>query len=342
MALLTASEDCSCKISLFQNGGMTASKLLPPQVSGIRAVCVNRLNKDATLVVFGEKLGVKLFLVPDLDESTVHHDIQVRFLGSGLSQEKPSIDHRINCVGSATLFPEDDSTGLNEVLVVSGDSNGSCYLYRFTERLSYRSPSVQLFYQDERPILSLDLIHIGRRYFVLLGGTGGSVHIFDLPDTAEQAAWLRLSNAPLVSYDAHSMGTNAIASFFTTGADGRCALRICSGGDDQAICCCNVSVEANDPNAPAVVSILQLNRAKEAALSAIKGVAFVDHEHIVVTGYDQRLAVWSCNDGLGLLADEAVDIGDINCLATCFRPDQGDFLVAVGGAGVEILSIKVL
>jgi WD40 repeat protein len=274
-----------------------------------------------------------------LDESTVYQDIQVRFLGSGVSLEKPSIDHRINCVGSATLFTENHTTGQDEVLVVSGDSNGSCYLYRFSERLNYGSPSVQLLYRDERPILSLDLIHVGRRYLLLLGGTGGCVRIFDLPDTAEETAWLRLDNAPLVCYDAHSMGTNAIASFFITDSDGRCVLRICSGGDDQAICCCNVSVEAIDPNAPAVVSILQLNRAKEAALSAIKGVAFIDREHFVLAGYDQRLAVWSCNDGL--LADEAVDIGDINCLATCFRPDQGDFLVAVGGAGVECLSIKV-
>ena len=129
-------------------------------------------------------------------------------------------------------------------LVVSGDSNGSCYIYLFSSELT--SSSGQLLYRDERPILSLDLIKCDSRYLLLLGGTSGSVTIFDLPGEAAPNAWLNITHTPLLRYIAHSMGTNSITACLKAFSDGSRFLRICSGGDDQAICCCDVNLHTNE------------------------------------------------------------------------------------------------
>lgn len=333
LALLTGSEDCSSKITLYRGGVIESSKLLPPQVSGIRAVCCSRFDVDSTIIVVGGKVNVQAYLVRDLDPQSKTLEIDVKFLGNGIPQEKPTIDHRINCVGAVRV----SSNAGDLALIVAGDSNGSCYIYLFSSELT--SSSGRLLYRDERPILSLDLIRCDSRYLLLLGGTSGSVTVFDLPGDTAPNAWLDISHTPLLRYSAHSMGTNTITARLKTSSDGSRFLRICSGGDDQAICCCDVHLNTNELGVVDFAFVLRTSWAKEAAMSALKGVEFVDERHLVATGYDQRLSVWHCDDHvLVKLVDVAVDIGDVNCLAHCII-GNGNHLVAVGGAGVELLSI---
>jgi hypothetical protein len=67
----------------------------------------------------------------------------------------------------------------------------------------------------------------------------------------------------------------------------------------------------------------------------------MDDYHLAATGYDQRISIWRLgkrNAKLSLIADAAVDIGDINCLAYC-DAGMGKHLLAAGGAGVEMLSV---
>lgn len=332
IALLTASEDCSARICTYRDGKISTAIILPSQVSGIRAVCSVRIDFASTVVILGGKIDMHLFLICDLN---VQDHINVEYLGHGRSTEKASIDHRINSIAAATLTK---ANGDNTLLVVSGDSNGSCYLHIFTETTKYALSGGQLLFQDERPILSVSLVQYFDRYLLVTGGTAGLVSVFDLRGASDLG--VKLVGTPILTYSAHSMGTNAIASVMISSEDNGCILRICSGGDDQAVCCCDVHLTESFPIAGAVIE--RIIWGKESSMSAVKGVGFIDNSHIAISGYDQQLSVWRCDgDCLVSKATIAVDIGDINCLSATTL-DDGNHLVAVGGAGVELLLVDQL
>ena len=335
LALLTGSEDCSAKLSLYRDGIISTSKLLPPHVSGIRAVCSCQLCGGTTILVIGSKVEIQLFLVYPFNDGDF--EIAVRNLGFGRPPVKQSIDQRLNAIGAVPL----SSDSGDDALVVTGDSSGSCYLYRYSGLAdSNSSYEVQLFYQDDRPIIAVDIVKHDERYVLLLGTTAGDIVAFDLPGVADPQVWQNLSRIPLLRYSAHSMGTNAISARLHV-VSGLRRLRICSGGDDQAISCCDVAMSSCESGILNEATVLHTCRAENAAISALKGVAFIDDEHIVATGYDQRISVWEvgeANAELSLVADAAVDIGDINCLAHC-EIGNNRHALAIGGAGVDLLSV---
>jgi len=335
LALLTGSEDCSAKLSLYRDGIISTSKLLPPHVSGIRAVCSCQLCGGMTILAIGSKVEIQLFLVYPFNDGDL--EIAVRNLGFGHPPVKQSIDQRLNAIGAVPL----SSDSGDDALVVTGDSSGSCYLYRYSGlQDSNSSYEVQLFYADDRPIIAVDIVKHDERYILLLGTTEGDIVAFHLPGAADPELWQELSIIPLLRYSAHSVGTNAISARLHV-VSGLRRLRICSGGDDQAICCCDVALPSCELGNLKEATVLHTCRAENAAISALKGVKFIDDEHIVATGYDQRISVWEvgeANAELSLVADAAVDIGDINCLAHC-EIGNNRHALAIGGAGVELLSV---
>jgi len=333
LALLTASEDCSSRISLIRGGSLTASKLLPLQESGVRAVCSSRRScHDApTLaVVGGSKLTLQFFLVSDGQNFPT-----VKFLGYGRPPEKTTIDHRINTVSSAFLesqFEREDDIHL----VASGDSNGSCYLYFVKESSTKTRLNVtgQLLYRDLRPIVSLTTIKISNRILLLVGTTGGDLKILEVPQYGKTES----IGAPLVVLECkpHQMGTNCISGRVV---ERESVVRICSGGDDQSLFCCDVSVSST----PGVTArIVRSKIVQGAATSALRGICWCGDRHLVATGYDKQMKAWHLSDSftLELVATEQVDVGDVNCLACC--PSLGDnkCTVAVGGAGTELFSFS--
>jgi len=199
--------------------------------------------------------------------------------------------------------------------------------------------SIELLYQDERPILAVEIIRIGTRYILIIGTTSGEVVLFDLPSDASSTDWTDISNtAPILRYQAHSMGTNTISARLIEDSEQR-LLRICTGGDDQAICCSDVDVLFCGVCKLKQAAITATSRAPDAAISALKGVKFIADHYLVATGYDQRMSVWRVADGeIIFVTDTAVDIGDINCLAHVYV-GSGKHLLAAGGAGVELLSM---
>jgi WD40 repeat protein len=280
--------------------------------------------------------------VEDIDD-TMFDDVKIRYLGNSSPIEKLSIDHRINCVRAFVLKTDEDldeSEGGDSyqpiIVVVTGDSNGSCYEYQFIKSFT---TSGKLVYKDERPILCLDIVPSASDYLLFVGGTAGDVAMIYL-------------TLPVEPYDdsdptlrllihAHSMGTNSISVRTLSSNYNNRVLRILSCGDDQSISCRDVTISSygrvDARNAKCKV--------KNAALSALKGIHFIANNLVVVTGYDQKISLWRyiSNKSLVKVHECATDIGDVNCFSICsiggtHRCSQ---LLVVGGAGLEVLQLRI-
>ena len=343
--ILTGSEDCSARLTIYRCDKALASTTLPPQVSSIRAVCSCRFDISSTLVVIGGKNSVELFVVDDIDDTMVDR-VAIRYLGSGSPVEKLSIDHRINCVRAFMLKKDCDSVDEEEedkdapiIFVVSGDSNGSCYEYQFSKSFN---ASGKVIYKDERPILCLDIIRSSSHYLLFVGGTAGDVAMI----------YMTLPVDPYEDWDPklclllhlHSTGTNSIAArilndshYHHSGRD----VRIISCGDDQAITCTDVTIETYGRKKATTAQF----KVSDAALSALKGIQFITTNLVVATGYDQKISVWRCIDEKSLtkVHECATDVGDVNCFSACVIGGTNicSHLLVVGGAGIEVLKLQI-
>ena len=361
LALLTGSEDCSSRVSLWRGGILVSSKLLPAQESGVRAVCHCRsISGGSTLAaVSGAKLNTQFFLVHDLKERPAPSasgcdtdDFSVELLGHGSPSKSASIDHRINAVKAFPLHVVDG--GNDAYLVATGDSNGSCYLYRVLHNPPKKKKTIAglLLCKEARPILSLDMVSAGdpRQILLVIGTNEGDVSVRDISSFVDSSG-LDLceeitNSATLACYRAHSMATNAISAQVLQGqhSSNKIVLRLCSGGDDQAVCCCDLEILTGDSSGRLrSIQSPRVETRREAALSAIRGINWIDGNRFVTTGYDQRLTLWQWeNDGsINKHEDIFVDVGDINCLACSTNRQDGKYEIAIGGVGIEFFSVNV-
>ena len=190
------------------------------------------------------------------------------------------------------------------LIVVSGDSNGSCYEYQFTENFN---ASGMLVYKDERPILCLCIVSSNSHYLLFVGGTAGDVAMIHMTLPVEPYddfdPMLRLL------INAHSMGTNAIAVQVLSDHHDR-VLRIVSCGDDQGISCTDVTLSFYG-NKKVINAQFTVNNA---AFSALKGIQFITNDLVVTTGYDQKISVWRFvgKKQLVKVHECTTDIGDVN------------------------------
>ncbi|GAX13456.1 hypothetical protein FisN_36Lh006 [Fistulifera solaris] len=328
-AVISASEDCYTTTSIFQDEKLVAVKRLPPIVSGVRAVCSSSSVEGRHLLACGGGQLEIMFYICDGN----HHDDSLfpllSFIGCGVPSEKQLIDQRINAMKAVFL------TGTafeSRHLVVTGDSDGACCMYFVAEEKSRRTMGYT-FFRSERPILSVEIWKDGDASFIIAGTTNGFLYVFEaseklLLDVAKEGTHLR----PILTYRGHSMGTNAIAACMTPLSKTK-TLRIASVGDDQAICCCDIVKDSQD-QAVIVSKIVK----PEASLSALKGVEWTSDRTLVTVGYDQRVVNWKITDEIVPLSVTQVSIGDVNCLGKGRGP-RGT-VVAVGGAGVELITIE--
>ena len=138
----------------------------------------------------------------------------------------------------------------------------------------------------------------------------------------------------LLSHKPHQMGLNGINAKIFSRPD---VLRVCSAGDDQAICCCDIRLKSENSRLEA--AIFCSHSIPGAALSALRGIHWLSDNHILATGYDQRLSVWQLLPTVRETAIVYTDVGDVNSLAY-IRQRGGHSLAAVVGAGVELFSLR--
>jgi WD40 repeat protein len=352
--LLTGSEDCTSKISLCRSDSIVDSMSLTPQESCVRAVCSSQFDESsALLVVGGGKLILQFFLVYSdqgnvkEDHSTVN-DVGISLLGQLKNRDKASIDHRINAVKSLPMKGD----GSRKHLIVAGDSDGCCHIVAVSEDSHATVAPAILVSTNSRPILCIDLLAVGSRVLVMIGNTGGEVLLFDLPgsDAELLAQWndLRHNWHPLCIYKAHQMGTNTIHALLQESESSidSTTVKICTGGDDQALCICDVSFSQGSDGRLALTFAPDPHVIKELSFSAIKGVFQLSHlgrAFVVSVGYSQQLAVWELSHERRplLKARVSVDLGDINCLAVLDALNSSsDLMIAVGGLGIENLQLR--
>ncbi|CAB9520178.1 WD repeat domain 6 [Seminavis robusta] len=320
-ALVTGSEDCASRISLFQNGTLTCTKRLPPQESCVRAVCSSTHHAEGhtttLIVVGGGKLMLQFFLVHNrlLPNEAVKFDTTpastgdalIRFMGNGVSREKASIDHRINSVCSILLETTDSTVGDSVAscplaVVTAGDSEGNCHIYLITvdiggfKKQSWRGLPLPKPDLVRRPILSVEMVKVGSHLLLFVGTTGGDIELWELPSDASAEEWNVLLDPKaaaattfpatrLAQYHAHQMGVNSISAC-TLNND---TVLVCSGGDDQAITLSEFQI------ATATTATMRRSiTVREASSSAIKEVLLLGKNRILSVGYSQRLALWEC------------------------------------------------
>jgi len=391
-AVLTGSEDCTSRVTFYTNGNIVASKQLPPQESCVRAVCssssVNNVHNTTEtkflLAVGGGKLTLQFFLVvhqkqgPGSSEKMSNSycddsvklaldDIRIHFLGYGKVKEKASIDHRINAVKSIQLEGL-QAAGLLH-LVAAGDSEGNCHLYLVNleydgKRHSWQGLPLPQPQSLRRPILSIDIVKIQTRLLLLVGTTGGDIHLWDLPALASAEEWLlfqqnteQQSNVVfpamcIGTYHPHQMGTNSIsASEFFVDSN---KVLVYSGGDDQSLSLCELSIVFDENRSRLeTANSSKLTIVRGASSSAIKEVSVLDKDHVMSVGYSQRLAIWrrlgntpsganeKQNKGLKLVWSASTSVGDVCCLASIRSREQPqDHIVAVCGASLELFSVS--
>ena len=355
--LVTASEDCSSRISAWKDGRAVDSVSLTPQESCCRCVTVSQIDeKSALLVIGGGKLTLQFFLIKERSDrkeinSTKH--LKISFLGNGLtSKNGATIDHRINSINTVPFFDSERRSHF----VIAGDSEGSAHAFIISENNDedFRKPRGLLVPTTiERPILCIKSLVIGDRILVLMGTTGGYIDMFDLPGSLSQLrdCWHDFSSLwnPIGRYHGHQMGTNTISAetLSSEKANGNMSaiISIVSGGDDQALCVSRISLEQVDDSDPRLQLQKEphLNIVQEASFSAIKGVSclrFCGERYLLSVGYSQQLSIWKFRVEDDMLLECTsrlpVDLGDVNCLSIYQSSDESSYLVAVCGMGVEI------
>ena len=374
LILLTGSEDCTSRLSLLSNGDdggtILESISLTPQESCVRAVCASQQDDDHSstlLVVGGGKLILQFFLVECQDSrhlaQTGLDGLTITFLGHGRTVgPTASVDHRINAVQAMPLLVE---TAVGIHFVVAGDSNGNGHFFVVAQNKDLkRSKAGRVLPICHRPILCVEMIRVEDRILILFGTTGGDLLMWEAPGTISMDddwdEFLRqvcTDRSRLGAYQAHQMGTNTISARVKSvdrnnnGIVSTTVL-ICSGGDDQAICMCEVAFIVNDHGELELrTDQLRPYVTKEASSSAIKGIVqFQDEDEttkLLSVGYSQRLAVWHhCSSdlrdspgALDLVDRCLVDVGDVNSLASVGAPNKEQITIAVCGQGVEIFTM---
>lgn len=296
--------------------------------------------------------------------------IQLHFLGYGRTKKKASIDHRINDVKSVSL--EDLNGRQNGIgkmqgrmapqhLIAAGDSEGNCHIYMISGEPTEKKHSwmgLPLPPNNDgsfKPVLSIEMLKIRNRVLLFTGKTSGQIDIWDMPGTLDaddlHAFSPQINEDPrsetfpaqlIFSYDAHQMGVNSISTSLLT--DPPDTVLICSGGDDQAISLCELSVKFNESATRIeTAQSIKFSRTSEASSSAIKGVQLLSNTHIISVGYSQRLALWKIpiERSLQLLWTAPTSVGDTNCLTATVlsEQDKESYLVAVAGASVDFFTI---
>jgi hypothetical protein len=330
VVVVTASEDCSSRLAIWQNDKFVSSMEMTPQESGVRAVCYSQATDslETVVAVGGSKLALQFFLVEHRDTG-----VRIRLLGQGRTNEKSAMDHRINTLAS---LPAKSLTGGHvQHIIAAGDSRGRIILHAvYASKIESSRPDGCCIYESDRPILSVKLVEWQHRRLVVFGTTGGDVGILDISNhTIDEAQSIRPLLPLLAQYHAHTVGANAISVCHRLWQNGQEGLVIASGGDDQRLTWCSVKSD----KVTGTIGLGQPVYLELASISAIRGCVWIDSERVATVGYGGRLAIWRWTETkLEVLETASVQVGDVNgmSLVPGTRPT-----FVVGGAGLQVFEV---
>jgi hypothetical protein len=340
--VVTASEDCTSRVSILdRDGSVVSTKKLTPQANSVRAVCMSRVRGERTcassdfvpalIVAGGCRLTLQLFV---LRRASALDDVEVEYIGKGTlgSKSSSSIDQRINAVAAISIGSE-DSDNAHASLVASGDSEGACCLYAVPAEVqsSYKG---HLVFQSDRPVLCLSLARVLSRIILVAGTSGGELIVHDVTRFPSGGLeWPQVFRSK-----PHMVGANAVDTRVPWNERG--VLRICTGGDDQRIHCCEIQVSEGASSAALIRSVTCDN----ACTTSICGVSWLDDEHVCATCSGQQLVIFKVSfPWMTRIACTSVPVGDVSGLAVCDSNSEAPncVTVAVTGAGVAVYKARL-
>jgi len=365
--LLSGSNDCTVRVSIYENSALTCVKDLPPHESCVRAVTCSRHHgaKSSLLVTCGGKLSMSFYLLEDQESLGYENDtnISVYFLCSNrhiLSKLSKTIDHRINTVKAVPLIR---CPGIH--LVFSGDSDGTFQMIAIKDDINDKNRILlsHAFTSNSRPILSLDIVESDKGILVFIGNSAGEICVWDIPSlTKENLMNLRIiyPKRPILAYNAHQMGTNSVCArilpctFDCIDDSDLINIIVCSGGDDQGITSAILSCDWSRSKGHFLLEIMKLERLNEASSSAIKSLKITSFQdkslRLYVVGYDQRLALWKIginhrNNKIRVLTflsssyAHIADISKLDCITMTEANGSNKEVCVVVGEGAQVFSV---
>eukprot|EP00978_Attheya_sp_CCMP212_P013195 scaffold33114_cov55-Attheya_sp.AAC.2 len=360
LILLSGSDDCTARLSLYHKGNLSFLQELAPHETGVRAVCSSHheASTSTLLVTCGGKLSMAFYRMDELIQNG-ESDFHVHYLGTNKLLVKPSIDHRINAVSAIPLYSDEADTN-DSHLVLSGDSNGSLHVFFVQEKLNQSQKIIgHLLCTDSRPILCIATVRLSEDHVLaLVGDTGGQVQVWCLSGRVTDEGLSNLPLQPIHIYQAHQNGTNCVDAIILSQDSSNSQkfnVRICSGGDDQALTVCSAQVEidmsTDDKHHNLLFQEVHLKVFEGASSSALKGIKAMQDKNtrgarLYCVGYDQRISLWhlneiACDESLHFISSSMSDVDDISALdCICCEDENGcrrEFTV-VAGEGMEMVS----
>lgn len=359
--LVTASEDCTTRISSLKDGMITGSLLLTPQSSCVRCVCSSQIDGSSVLLAIGGgKLTIQFFLVQasvNGESSDSVDNLKVIHLGNGRTTPKKGkavLDQRMYCIDAVPLRDEN-----REHLVVAGDSNGMLHFFVVSESESesYNSTIDIKLAVNPWPIVCIKALVVFGRALIVFGTTRGDITMVDLPTSptmirgslgCPQDLW-----SPVCTFEGHGMGTNCI-DIQISHIDKNCDiadLSVVTGGDDHSITVGRVTIRNEGEDCPiSLVCDPKIQSLPGASFSALKSVLHLSwhgQSYLLSVGYSQTLCFWKLPDQgvvdivLEAISSVPVDLGDVNCMAAhaSSKKDSLEVSIAVCGMGVEMFRL---
>lgn len=334
--LLSGSNDCTVKLSIFEDNQIVSVKELPPHESCVRGVCASSHpdSESSLLVSCGGKLSIEFYLLHHKSDGDVSFLCSYRTLGS------VSIDHRMNAVKALPLINSHPVTHL----VVAADSDGDMHVVVVAEAPPPRQTTIgNIIRGNGRPVLCLDLVScLNGRILAFAGNTAGEVIVWDVDKDADTA-----SSPLLLSIDAHSSGINDLSVVTIHQSDSEDQLVLCSVGDDQTLSAYMVSLRHRNEDIDVTSSQIGQRQCWTSPLKAVK-VTYDRTLHcclVYTAGQDGFSSLWQLNfqcQTIKFITSSSTGT-ECNCIDSNLSNGSGGEeheLIAIGGEGIELQSIN--
>ena len=368
--LLSGSNDCSVKLSRFENNKFITVSELPPHESCVRGVCSSQHPSShlSLLVTCGGKLSMEFYLLDHenskgaTNQSFGPIDSCVSFLCSYRTLGKTKIDHRMNAVRAVPLLPNDNQSHL----VVSGDSDGNLHLVVISEFVVERRTTIgKILLGTGRPVLSIALLRCFDHVLAFVGTTAGELIVWDLPgkvksencDLGVHCLEGIMPTSPMCIFHIHQAGVNDLSAAILTScsSSNEFSVVVCAVGDEQAISACKLDF-IEDSTLPSSclrlreshVSILQ--SASASPLKAVKLIVDDSAFHqVYVSGHDEKITLFRLDTQEDkqprLVYVSSSPLGTegscIDCLHLTSTDGSTRSIIAVGGEGIELQSFDL-
>eukprot|EP00956_Cyclotella_meneghiniana_P033127 scaffold93634_cov69-Cyclotella_meneghiniana.AAC.1 len=345
--LLSGSNDCTVKLTKFDNDQIVSVKELPSHESCVRAVCASGHpgSNCSLLVACGGKLSLEFYLLAHMP-CEFNDFIDVSFLCSYRTLVSSSIDPRMNAVKAIPLLQRKASH-----LVVAADSDGNMHLIIISEEAMPRRTTIGRIIQgNNRPILSLDVMEcLGGKILAFVGDTAGDINVWDLSLYCNDCIGNEGGSAASIVFTvkAHSSGVNDLSVAALTQTESQEVI-LCSVGDDQHLSIHSFVLTKNKFDRAIELSQTRSIVSEYSSTSPSKAVKVVNENSmpfcfIFTSGPDQCVRLWCLELTTFIvthISESSIETEGICIDCTRMVSSTKQVQVAIGGEGIELQSIN--